>query len=150
MERIGVIHNVYFQSTGYGIAQRHGSVLGARNLHTAQDFKFSPALDMGKANVQISVQFVQMYAHTTIAGIQWYTLAGGGTPDIMITTKLTGCSFLVREVGGNVECAHVQPNGIGNPPQSGQALCELLSRQHAGNYASLYGRGRVGQIRPRP
>lgn len=140
----GVVNNVYFQSSGYETAQRHGSIMGGRNLHSTQDFKFSPALDMGKPNVQIDVQFVQMYPFASIGTIQWHPLTGHGTPDIVITTKLTGCSFLVRQVGGNLECAHIQPNGIGNPPQSGQALRELLSGQHAGNYTSLYGRGRVG------
>ncbi len=62
----------------------------------------------------------------------------------MITTKLTGCSFLVRVNAGAVECAHVQPNPVGNPPQSGQALRSILSSLHAGTYSNLYGRGRTG------
>ena len=139
----GVVNNVYFQTTGYEVAQRYGSVLGSHRTHTAQDFKFAPTLDPGKPNVQVNVQFIQMYAFATVGAIQWHALTNAG-PDIMITTKLTGCSFLVRLNAGNVECAHVQPNAVGNPPQTGQALREFLSTQHAGGYTSLFGRGRTG------
>jgi hypothetical protein len=62
----------------------------------------------------------------------------------MITTKLTGCSFLVRLNAGAVECAHLQPNPVGNPPQTGQQLRSVLSEVHAGNYSNLFGRGRTG------
>ena len=137
------IQGCVFQSSGGPMAHRYGTVLGSYNQKAVQDFTFSGAVNMGFASVVVDVQFIQMFAHAAGGPIPWYPMTvGAGTPDIMITTKLTGCSFLVRNNAGVIECAHIQPNAAANPPQTGQALRTTLSA--GGGYASLFGRGRTG------
>jgi hypothetical protein len=137
---------VKFQTSGFDGGQRYGSILGRHNMHGAQDFMFSPAVNMGYHSMDVQVQFVQMYTYAGLGAVPWHplTATGPGSPNIMITTKLTGCSFLVRVNAGVVECAHIQPNAGAIPPQTGQALRHTLSAAHAGGYAGLFGRGRSG------
>ncbi len=52
----------------------------------------------------------------------------------MITCKLSGCSFLVRQNGSKVECAHVRPEGTtGTDPQ------RTLTTAGAGTGQMIYG-----------
>jgi hypothetical protein len=58
-----------------------------------------------------------------------------GGPDIVVTTELTGCSFIVRERQNALNVVHIQPpQGV-----SGENLQAQLSTT-AGNTA-VYGRG---------
>jgi len=139
------VRTVKFKTSGFaGAANRYGTVLRSHSLKDAQDFIFSSTPGMGYDNTDVDVQFVQMYTYAGIGAINWYPLAGAGSSNIMITTKLTGCSFLVRDNAGVLECAHVQPDGAAVPPQTGQDLRQYLSTNHAGNYGALFGRGRTG------
>lgn len=120
-------------------AKRYGRVLGSYRTHGIQEFLFAENARINHQTTNVTVQFVQMYQYENVATIQWHSLAAAGAnvPDLMITTKLTGCSFLVRTTpAGEIQCAHVQPA----QNQSGQELRQVLSENHAGAYERLYGR----------
>src|SRR5688572_3261992 len=84
------------------VGWRPGSKLGTLNMHKTQEFIFSVMQPDGHS---FQCQYVRM--DPSNQGIQWYALAN--TPDVMLTCKLTGCSFVVRQNGTNVEVAHLQP-----------------------------------------
>ncbi|HEX7896281.1 MAG TPA: hypothetical protein VF950_00780 [Planctomycetota bacterium] len=84
------------------VGWRPGSKLGTLNMHKTQEFIFSLSQPEGHA---FQCQYVRM--DPSDQAIQWYALAPA--PDVMLTCKLTGCSFVVRQNGPNVEVAHLQP-----------------------------------------
>jgi hypothetical protein len=123
--------------------QRYGRTVGALKKYGIQEFLFGENAKVNFQTANVQVQFVQMYPYAGLHAIQWHQLAptGPASPNIMITTKLTGCSFLVRSSpAGGIECAHIQPAG-----QTGEQLRQLLSDNHVGNYERLYGRGKSGE-----
>lgn len=93
-----------------GVAgQRPGSVLGTSNMHSTETFTIQPrAGQLGEGN-----PFWVHGLHTgqSSAGPVWYTLDGSG-PDIMLTAKLTGCTFVARPgpAAGSVEVTHLMPH----------------------------------------
>lgn len=65
----------------------------------------------------------------------WYSLTGG--PNLMITQRLTGCTFAIRVHHGDVQVAHIAPNG-----ETGAALHARLDAHFGvGHGYTLYGRG---------
>ena len=91
-------------------AQRPGGILGVHRMHTTQAFTLQNAPTQGAAN------FTAYGVHMgrSQAGPQWFELPQSG-PDIMLTAKLTGCTFVARRVGQVTEVAHLQPedeNGV--------------------------------------
>ena len=135
--QLGLTHNLT-------TAQRFGHVFRGLHKHGVQAFLFGANPKVNFQTTSVQVQFIQMYQYGGLAAIQWHPLApiGPGSPNIVITTKLTGCSFLVRtSPAGGIECAHVQPGGA----QTGQQLRQALSGLHAGNYERLFGRGKSGE-----
>ena len=77
-------------------------------MHRTQEFIFSV---MQPDSHGFQCQYVRM--DPSNQGIQWYALAN--TPDFMLTCKLTGCSFVVRQNGPHVEVAHLQPKDETGP-----------------------------------
>lgn len=96
------------------IAKRPGSVLGTLRMHKTEQFIFSVMATDGHG---FQCQYVRM--DPSNQAIQWYALANA--PDVMLTCKLTGCSFAVRQNGPAIEVAHLQPQG-----ESGIALNQRL------------------------
>lgn len=84
------------------VGKRPGTKLGTWNMHRTEEFIFSVMQADGHS---FQCQYVRM--DPSNQGIQWYTLAN--TPDIMLTCKLTGCTFVARQNGPNLEVAHLQP-----------------------------------------
>lgn len=91
--------------------QRPGSILKTKSMHTTQTFTIQAAPgQLGEGN-----PFWVHGLHTgqSSAGPVWYLLDGGG-PDIMLTAKLTGCTFVARPANGHppgcVEITHLQPH----------------------------------------
>jgi len=79
--------------------------------------------------------------HMAFGGIQWVPLHAAA--QVMITVRLSGCSFLWRVNGGVLEVAHLQPQGGLDGPG--------LQTQLNGNGSNVYGRtsygdGRVASI----
>lgn len=77
----------------------------------------------------------------TFTGIQGIKLSG---QHMMVTTKLTGCSFCMQQVGDSVYCAHIAPQVVnyGLPLMSGDELAKELLRpvnQGGGDFANAHG-----------
>src|SRR4051794_12671131 len=90
--------------------QRPGSVLRTRNMHTTESFTIQAA--PGQLGEGHPFRVMGTYtAPSSVAVIPW-VLLDQHCPDIMLTAKLTGCTFVTRAAGaaGNVEVAHLQPH----------------------------------------
>lgn len=111
-------------------ARRPGSVMGTHNFHSAESFNLEM---VGPANAyghSFPVHGVHMTQSS--AGPNWYAMDNTG-PAIMLTAKLTGCTFIVRAgaTPGSIEATHLQPH-----QESGLALDQ---RMQIGGQAA-YGR----------
>lgn len=84
------------------VGKRPGGNLGTWNMHRTEEFKFSLSQPDGHS---FSCQYVRM--DPSNQAIQWYAVAN--TPDIVLTCKLTGCTFVARQNGPSLEVAHLQP-----------------------------------------
>ncbi|KPF69863.1 hypothetical protein IP84_02845 [beta proteobacterium AAP99] len=97
--------------------QRPGAILKTARMHTTETFNIQPMPgQLGEGH-----PFPVHGVHTgqSSAGPVWYRLDGGG-PDLMLTAKLTGCTFVARPVAGTpgaVEVTHLQPHN-----ETGQQL----------------------------
>jgi hypothetical protein len=93
-----------------GTAKRPGEVLGVKRMHTTESFRIRERPDAELTDrmcyYPFPAHFVAMHP-SNIKPIPWYALRGG--PDVMLTCKLTGCSFVVRKQNNVVEAAHLQP-----------------------------------------
>jgi hypothetical protein len=91
-------------------ARRPGEVLGTQRMHSTESFRFRERPDAELTDracyYPFPAHFVAMHP-SNLKEIPWYPLTGG--PDVMLTCKLTGCSFVVRKQKGIVEAAHLQP-----------------------------------------
>ena len=112
--------------------KRPGSLLGTNRMHSTESFKVQTGVGINGEGYEFPVHGVR----TTPASVskEWYTLDSTG-PALMMTAKLTGCTFIVRAgaVAGNVSVAHVQPDANTN----GLDLCARES-EVAGQHC--YGR----------
>jgi hypothetical protein len=101
---------------------------------------------------QLPVHYISITRDNTPQGLalapSWYALTN--TAQIMITPRLTGCSFIIRINGALTEVAHIIPR----PGETGQDL--ESRRQHEANYRDpeapvlqqyVYGRGSYGYDR---
>jgi hypothetical protein len=92
--------------------ERPGRILGTLRMHQTQGFTICcngmPQNTSLQMRAMFSAHYVEMREST--AAMQWYALAMGS--DIMLTCKLSGCSFAVREQNNAVQVAHVQPRGV--------------------------------------
>lgn len=141
----GGLFTSYFYSTGAVDAHRPGTILRTRHMHATTSFHLrlhTPPL--GKpvnSYVPTQAYYVPMLpatAATTYAGLAWTPL--GLSTQLMVTVQLSGCSFLWRQNGGTLECAHLQPTG----GLDGNALQTQLSGNAGGIYGrTSYGEGRV-------
>lgn len=96
------------------IGKRPGTKLGTLNMHRTQEFLFSVTQPDGHS---FPCQYVRM--DPSNQAIQWYPVAD--SPGIVLTCKLTGCTFVARMNGTTLEVAHLQPKD-----ETGLALNQRL------------------------
>jgi hypothetical protein len=90
-------------------ALRPGSLLGTRSLHTTESFNLETISGANAYGYAFPVQGV--YTSKSNAPL-WYTLDGNG-PAMMLTAKLTGCTFVATAgTGTNVQVTHLQPEQV--------------------------------------
>ena len=90
--------------------QRPGSILKTQRMHTAESFTIQPLPGQAGEGHPFWVSGLST-GQSSVAPV-WLHLDGTG-PDIMLTAKLTGCTFVARPVAGHpgdVEVFHQQPH----------------------------------------
>jgi hypothetical protein len=88
-------------------AQRPGSILGTKRLHKTESFNIELISGANANGFAFPVHGV--YTSLSGGGPVWYTLNASG-PAIMLTAKLTGCTFIATGGTGNaVLVTHLQP-----------------------------------------
>lgn len=89
-------------------ALRPGSKLGTWKFHTTESFNLETVSGANKYGHQFPVHGV--FTSQSSQAPLWYLLDATG-PAMMLTAKLTGCTFVARAAaGGNVEVTHLQPH----------------------------------------
>lgn len=112
---------------------RPGKVLGTRRMHATAGFHIHcsagvPASTHALTRAVFRAHYVEMRLST--APVAWYPLVAG--PDLLLTCKLSGCSFMVRDNVGVIECTHIKPSGV-----AGSALQQHLQTTYPG--ATVFG-----------
>jgi hypothetical protein len=87
-------------------ALRPGSRLGTLNMHTTESFLLENTTGHNFYGYQFPVHGV--YTGPGDQPPVWYRLDGSG-PAVMLTAKLTGCTFVAKPAGGWVDVTHLQP-----------------------------------------
>jgi hypothetical protein len=111
-----------------GKGKRPGSILKTSNMHDTEGFAIKTTGVPRETSPQTRAQFQAYYVpmHPSNQNTQWTQI--GNAADIMLTCKLTGCSFVCRMNNNVFEAAHLQPQG-----ESGLQLNTRL--QGGGNQA---------------
>lgn len=126
-------------STGAGAftPYRPGTVLGSLNKHATEKFRIWPSAQLTAAGDEFQAYNIQMVASNN--AVVMYNVPAAA-PNLLITGGLTGCSFLIDDLGNRqISCAHMQPSsGAGTGNENGPALATRLSGQHD----VVYGRNR--------
>ena len=137
----GVLASYFYTSGAAGDARRPGTVLRGLRKHLSETFKFNllnPPAGMPMNSYIVTQAYYVPMLHATAATvfntIAWVRLGTAAT--VMITVRLSGCSFLWRTNNGALEVAHLQPHG----GLDGSALQTQLE----GNGAEIYGRTSYG------
>jgi hypothetical protein len=100
--------NAYLCNGGGG--HRPGSILKTTRMHAAETFNLSSALGLNGDGCAFLAFGLQTDTYNGVGNIVWHTLPTGGA-DILITARLTGCTFAARAtLAGGVEVTHQQPN----------------------------------------
>jgi len=89
---------------------RPGAVLKTKRMHDAESFTIQP--NPGQLGEGHPFWVHGLHTGQSSAGPVWYLLDDAG-PDIMLTAKLTGCTFVARAVAGHpgqVEITHLLPH----------------------------------------
>lgn len=107
--RQGGLITAYMINGGKG--KRPGSILKTNNMHDTEGFAFKTTGEPRETTVQTRVQFQAYYVPMLASNqvTQWTQI--GNAADVMLTCKLTGCSFVCRVNNGVLEAAHLQPQG---------------------------------------
>lgn len=97
----------YFRN-GAADAKRPGSKLGTANFHTTESFNIEMISGANAFGVEFPVHGV--FTGESSKDPVWYKLDGSG-PAMMLTAKLTGCTFVVKAgVSASVEVTHLMPH----------------------------------------
>lgn len=92
----------------------HGMTRGgkAKERPMVDIVKKSGAANLTDATTEFDAYYIPMVQTTDVTGgMSHYTLPDNGGPDIMVTSKLTGCVFGIgTHATGAVLVSHVQPN----------------------------------------
>jgi len=150
----GVVSVYFSESTLYAEKTRPGSRLGvlSRPFHKTDAISISnnnPAAGVGGMAgapvpcLQFNVHWIATSFHppgAAVGAFPWYTLTS--VSGLMVTQRLTGCSFVVDPAGGAMRVAHIMPS----PGETGTQLrARLVTLLGAG--VSIYGRGEYSQDR---
>lgn len=110
---------------------RPGSILGTKRMHKTQGFRVQNMQFSNGEGFPFTVQGV--FTRQSSGAMLWRVLDNTG-PDIMLTAKLTGCTFAVKPGyrPGEVRVIHLQPHQ--------ETGLELNRRMKAVNAAETYGR----------
>jgi hypothetical protein len=129
------IYNYYLKNAG--AAQRPGRVLRTLRMHATERFRIDRQNTPGSHPFQ--AYSIQMVPSNAPGAIVLYQLPAAAGPNIMVTGGLSGCSFLINDLGGGaVECAHLEPHG-----ETGVQLNNrLIGPPHA--FDVVYGRNSYG------
>jgi hypothetical protein len=103
---------IYIFNGGGG--QRPGSIMKTFNMHTTESFTVQPMPGQLGEGTTFWVQGLKTdgSSNHNNNNIDWFRLGNGG-PGILLTAKLTGCTFVARSVPGQpgaVDVAHLQPD----------------------------------------
>lgn len=101
------VTQAYFRNQGAD-AKRPGKMLGTKRYHTTESFNLENVNGQNAYGSSFPVHGVCMgQSHL---GPNWYRLDHTG-PAVMLTAKLTGCTFVARAApGGAIEVTHMQPS----------------------------------------
>jgi hypothetical protein len=89
-------------------ALRPGSRLGTLNFHTTESFNLESVSGANAYGYRFPVHGV--YTSPSSGGPLWYTLDNSG-PALMLTAKLTGCTFVATAgMGASTQVTHLQPH----------------------------------------
>lgn len=116
------VYQVHLFNGGGG--HRPGTVLRTQNLHATQSFTLQGGIGQLGEGHPVWVHGLFTAAANAAAPIVWYRLDANG-PDLMVTAKLTGCTFVARAVAGapgSVDVAHIQPTVAENGVQLNNRL----------------------------
>ena len=110
---------------------RPGSVLGTKRMHKTQGFRVQNKQFRNGEGFAFNVQGV--FTRQSSGAMLWRVLDNTG-PDIMLTAKLTGCTFAVKpgDRPGELRVIHLQPNQ--------ETGLDLNRRMKAVNAVETYGR----------
>lgn len=102
------VHQAYFANYTATDARRPGRILGTLRMHEATGFRVNTAqFKQGEGDM---FPLHGLYTGLSSQAPAWYQLGNTG-PDIMLTAKLTGCTFVARPgAQGQVEVAHLKPD----------------------------------------
>ena len=90
-------------------AKRPGTKLKTKRFHTTESFNIESVTGANSYGHRVPVHGIYMGA-SNVAPV-WYTLDATG-PAMMLTAKLTGCTFVAKAAPGNgVQVTHLQPQG---------------------------------------
>jgi len=111
-------------------AKRTGKVLGRLRYHKAESFNIEQSSGANSYGHTFNVHGV-FTGPSNVAPV-WYTLGNTG-PSVMLTAKLTGCTFVARAgaAAHEVDVTHLQPTA-----ESGRTL----NRRLRGGGRAAYGR----------
>jgi hypothetical protein len=97
-----------------GAVQRPGTFWGRLSMHATESFEIrsnAAMLAVGAPANPRQFQAHSVHMDAGIGAMQAYRLDATG-PGIMVTSQLSGCSFVMTDAGaGQVDVAHVQPHG---------------------------------------
>ncbi len=90
-------------------ALRPGTILKTHRMHKTDAFRVDMKQFRNGEGDSFPVHGI--FTGQSSAGAAWYTLGNAG-PDIMLTAKLTGCTFVAKagDSAGQVQVAHLQPH----------------------------------------
>jgi hypothetical protein len=109
---------------------RPGRILGKLNKHETQGFRLEPAAQAPNAPVTFPAHVVRMDEGQS----NLLPYAPAGPPDILVTSELSGCSFVMRGTGNALDSVgHVKPAS----DQRGERLHSELLRDAANT--NVYG-----------
>jgi hypothetical protein len=149
----GIVPIYLSESTLHAEKTRPGSRLGvlSRPFHKTDAISISnqnPVAGglgfaaVARACIQFNVHWIETSFHPAgaVTPFPWYTLTAAS--GVMVTQRLTGCSFVVDPAAGATRVAHIMPS----PPETGAQLrARLVALLGAG--VSIYGRGEYNQER---
>jgi hypothetical protein len=116
-----------------GASRRPGEVLGTARWHATDLLRLDVeqnGIVPPNPNHRFQAHYVRMN-QSNVDPIHLHRIDWSG-PDLMVTGQLSGCSFCIRDAGGgDIEVAHLQPNG--------ETAVQLHGRMLGRGFSAVYG-----------